>query len=140
VARTRFEEGDGTIERARALRRNATPAEDTLWSIVRGSAVAGYKFRRQQRFGAYYVDLVCHGAKLVVEIDGESHAHWIDADAHRTAYFRREGYREIRFTNADVITNPEGVYSALLAALTPSPSHSASPSGPLPRPRSERGL
>src|SRR3546814_19479512 len=49
VSKSRFELRDGTVDRARRLRRDATPAEKKLWSVLRGGGLNGYKFRRQQR-------------------------------------------------------------------------------------------
>ncbi len=111
-----------------------------MWTMVRGSAVAGCKFRRQQRIGPFFVDFVCQSARLILEIDGESHAQSADADQARTRFLEREGYRVVRFTNADVLTNPEGIYREVETALAPSPSHPAAPGGPLPLPQGERGL
>ncbi len=131
---------DGTIDRTRELRRNATPAETRLWSILRGSALDGRKFRRQQRLGAYYGDFVCQSARLVVEVDGDTHAGREAHDACRTAFLEQEGYRVLRFSNADVMTNVDGVAETIRTALAPSPSHPAKPGGPLPLPRGERRL
>ena len=138
----RYRAGDGTIERARQLRRDSTPAERKLWSILRGAALDGFKFRRQQRLGPFFGDFVCQAVKLVVEVDGETHAGAQAAgrDALRTAFLEREGYRVIRFANAEVIGNPDGVSEAIRLALAPSPSHAATPRGPLPLPRGERKL
>ncbi|NIJ07337.1 very-short-patch-repair endonuclease [Sphingomonas vulcanisoli] len=141
---TRFEESDDSIARARQLRRDATLAERKLWSILRAAALDGRKFRHQQRLGPFFGDFVCQAARLVIEIDGATH----DGDeaqaydARRTAYLAREGYRVIRFTNTDVMTNLEGVVGALRSVLavsdTPSPSHATVPRGPLPLPQGER--
>ena len=134
---TRYTEGDGTIERARKLRRESTPAEDKLWSVLRGRALADAKFRRQQRFGKFVADFVCQAARLIIEIDGDTHAteRGEEYDARRTAFLKQEGYRVIRFSNADVMGNLDGVASVILAELTPSPSHPAAPGGPLPLPQ-----
>ena len=120
------------------MRRDATPAENKLWSIVRGGVLDGHKFRRQQRLGPFFGDLVCQAARLVVEIDGDTHSGNEVYDARRTAFLEREGYRVIRFSNADVMTNVEGVAEAIRNALRPSPSHPATPGGPLPLPHGER--
>jgi very-short-patch-repair endonuclease len=47
-----------------------TEAENILWQSLRGSRLAGLKFRRQQVIEGFIADFFCHGAKLVVEIDG----------------------------------------------------------------------
>jgi len=52
----------------------------------------------------------------VIEIDGDTHAD-PDQDAYdlaRTKWLEAQGYRVIRFTNADVHANLEGVLKVLL--------------------------
>ena len=139
MALSRYTRDDGTIARARELRRNATTAETKLWSVLRGGALDGHKFRRQQRLGPFYGDLVCQAQRLVIEIDGDTHAQTELYDARRTAFLEREGYQVLRFTNAEVMTNIEGVAAVIRASLAPSPSHSAAPSGPLPLPQRGEG-
>ncbi len=55
---------------ARALRKQATKAEDILWAQLRASRFHGAKFRRQAPFDRYVADFYCHAAKLVIELDG----------------------------------------------------------------------
>ena len=71
VTKSRFELRDGTVDRARRLRRDATPAEKKLWSALRGSNIGGFKFRRQQRLGPFVADFACQSARLVIEVDGD---------------------------------------------------------------------
>src|SRR3546814_8454866 len=120
--------------------RDATPGEKELWSVLRGGGLNGYKFRRQQRLGPFVADFVCQSARLVIEVDGDSHARQIDYDARRTSFLAEEGYRVLRFTNRDVTDNLEGVYRAIELALAggTSPSHAASPRGPPPLPHRAR--
>ncbi|WP_156421082.1 endonuclease domain-containing protein, partial [Sphingopyxis sp. H077] len=129
MTKSRFELRDGTVDRARRLRGDATPAEKKLWSVLRGSNMGGFKFRRQQRLGPFVADFACQSARLAIEVDGDSHAHQIEYDARRTEFLMREGYRVLRFTNLDVMDNLEGVCRAIELALAgkPSPSHAASP-------------
>ncbi len=140
MAKSRYTVGDGTIDRARDLRRNSTPAEIKLWSVLRGGALDGHKFRRQQRLGPFFADFVCQAARIVVEIDGETHVGDEERDARRTAFLEREGYRVLRFSNADVMQNVEGLTQVIRSAFGPSPSHPAAPGGPLPLPHGERRL
>ncbi|MBB3983634.1 very-short-patch-repair endonuclease [Sphingobium fontiphilum] len=135
----RYKVGDGTIARARDLRKNPTPAEGALWNAVRKSQLNGLKFRRQQRIGPYFVDFACLAMRLIVEVDGETHAMTRAYDAKRTLFLENEGYHVLRFDNRDVLSNLEGVLANICRALVPSPSHSAKPSGPLPLPQGERG-
>jgi very-short-patch-repair endonuclease len=64
---------------------------------VRGRRLDGWKFRRQQPIGPYYVDFYCPAARLVVEIDGPTHddAHCA-YDLRRQAWLEAEGYKVVR--------------------------------------------
>ena len=104
-------------QRARRLRRNATGAEKTLWSLLRRKQLAGYRFRRQVPLGPYIVDLACLSARLVIEVDGGQHARSVDRDKHRTQWLEARGYRVLRFWNNDVLGNPDGVLQNILHAL-----------------------
>lgn len=59
---------------AKQFHRETTPAERTLWKAVRRKQVQGFRFRRQQVIEGFIVDFYCHGARLVIEVDGEIHA------------------------------------------------------------------
>jgi BirA family biotin operon repressor/biotin-[acetyl-CoA-carboxylase] ligase len=103
-------------ERARALRREATPAERLLWRyLARGQL--GAKFSRQMPVGPYFADFLCRELRMIVELDGFSHEMRQEADAARTLAIEALGYRVLRFTNADVLGNVEGVALALQAAI-----------------------
>ncbi|WP_308815662.1 DUF559 domain-containing protein [Sphingomonas sp. GV3] len=77
------------------------------------------------RWGRIFCDFLCRRWKLVVELDGESHLSGQD-DLQRDLYMIGQGYRVLRFTNAVVLGNAEGVISVIIAALadgpTPTPS------------------
>src|SRR6476646_9145829 len=109
----------GTIGRARNLRTHATDAERKLWYKLRELKALGYHFRRQVPFRSYILDFVEHSAKLVIELDGGQHGE----DAHRSrdeirdSALRSEGYRVMRFWNADVLTDADLVTEYLLAEL-----------------------
>ena len=68
--------------------------------------------------GNYYVDFICHGAKLIIELDGSQHAEPenIAYDAIRTQYLQSLGYRVLRFWNGEVLKNRNGIMDAILAA------------------------
>ncbi|MEO6064120.1 MAG: endonuclease domain-containing protein [Thermoflexales bacterium] len=104
-----------TTGRARALRRRQSTPEARLWQALRNRQLAVFKFRRQHPIGRYIVDFCCESAKLVVEVDGDSHA-GAEAearDASRTAALEGYGYRAIRFTNEDVGKRFEAVLEAI---------------------------
>ena len=68
----------------------------------------------------YIADFVCNSARLVVELDGETHdfVSRIERDLMRDAWFESQGYVVLRFTNDDVLTNLEGVIAAIHAAAS----------------------
>ena len=99
-------------ERARQLRRDATPAERKLWRLLSRYRPA---FTRQLVVGPYIVDLACREAKLAIELDGSQHLDQQEYDGKRTAYLESIGWRVIRLWNSDVMTNPEGAAEYLLA-------------------------
>jgi very-short-patch-repair endonuclease len=94
---------------ARALRRQATRAEDILWAQLRASRFHGAKFRRQVPFDRFVVDFYCHAAKLVVEVNAKQHEWFADYDAGRTEILERLGVRILRFTNAEVCDDLDSV-------------------------------
>ena len=133
-------DGSEALSRSRELRRFATDAERLLWGKLRARRLEGFKFRRQFWIGTYIADFACFEARLVVEADGSQHGEMKEYDVRRDAYLRNEGYRVIRVWNNEVMTNLDGVLEAIRSALferVPSPSHSASPSGPLPLSKGE---
>ena len=101
---------------ARAMRRIATDAERKLWLLLRDRRLDGIKFRRQVPFGPYILDLVCFERKVVIEVDGGQHGA-SEADKIRDARLRAEGFQVVRYWNNDVLKNPEGVLTDLLARL-----------------------
>jgi BirA family biotin operon repressor/biotin-[acetyl-CoA-carboxylase] ligase len=103
---------DRGTDRARDLRNNATPAERKLWQYLRKS-LAGAKFSRQLKVGAFYPDFLCRELKLIVELDGHSHDVAPERDVWRDRYLSEQGYQVLRFTNADVMKNTEGVVTAI---------------------------
>ena len=108
-----------TVARSRALRREMTPAERALRAGLR-RAFPGVHFRYQSPLGPYYPDIVCHGAKLIVEIDGSQHAEAIEYDAERTAFLESRGYKVLRFWNNQVLQELDSVLT-LIATHLPSP-------------------
>jgi len=103
-------------DRARAMRREPTPAERAMWGLLRSGRLAGLKFRRQAPLGAYIADFACHSSKVIVECDGGQHA---DSayDAARDAWFRSRGFQVLRFWNGEVIERPGGVAESILRAV-----------------------
>ena len=114
---------------AKALRRRMTRAETLLWRYLKANHVEGLSFRRQTPMGPYIVDFVCHAARVVVELDGDTHDFEAQqrGDGVRDAWLASRGYVVQRFTNDDVLSNLEGVLvsirevaSARLPGIPPS--------------------
>jgi very-short-patch-repair endonuclease len=105
--------------RGRELRQNANPAEQRMWSILRNKRMGGFKFRRQHGIGTYIADFVCLPARLVIEVDGDTHGNDERQvrDAKRTETLERSGYRVIRFWNHEVLTSTDDVSAAIAKAL-----------------------
>jgi len=104
---------------AKSLRTQPTPFEVRFWRLIHPLRQAGWHFRKQAPIGRYVVDFVCHRARLIVEIDGDSHysARGIASDVVRTGFLTGEGFRVLRFTNHEVMENEEAVYLAVSGTL-----------------------
>ena len=113
----------GLGNRAHTLRTNQTDAEQRLWKLLRAKRLEGWKFRRQFPIGRYIVDFACPAARLIVEADGGQHSESAH-DVVRDQWLAGEGWNVIRFWNTDILTNEEGVLSAVLASLPPLPNPS----------------
>ena len=147
-------------QRAKSLRHTMMRAETLLWRYLKAHHIDGLGFRRQVPMQGYVADFACHAARLIVELDGESHdfVSRQQSDLRRDEWFRSQGYTVLRFTNQQVLSNLEGVVAAIREAsaqkLGSPPSLSlphkgggntrttvrdlaadASPSPPLPRKR-----
>jgi very-short-patch-repair endonuclease len=107
--------------RARALRRNPTDAERSLWKHLRKLQISGHRFRRQHPLGRYVVDFICLERRLVVELDGGPHALKTSYDTQRDKWLRSEGFRVLRIWNNEVFANIEGVKTAIWMALEEQP-------------------
>ena len=99
------------------MRTDGTPAERKLWhDFLRGLP---QKFTRQKPLGRYIADFYCSESRLVIEVDGDSHFTAVGEghDAERTQWLKSRGIRVLRFTNAEVLQEFEGVCSVVLNEL-----------------------
>ena len=105
--------------RARSLRRDMTKAERTIWYGLRAHRLEGAGFRRQTPVGPYIVDFLSHAAKLIIEIDGGQHFNDQNEvrDRGRDAFLASKGFRVVRFSNHDVITNRVGVLETIATVV-----------------------
>ena len=101
--------------RAKQLRQAMTRAETLLWRHLKADRIDGLGFRRQVPIRNYIADFICMSAKIVVELDGDSHdfEERQNADQTRDAFFVSEGFHVLRFTNEQVMSNLEGVVETI---------------------------
>lgn len=87
---------------ARELRQNMTKYERLLW--YRCLRTCPLRFQRQKPIGRYIVDFYCAKAKLVIELDGSGHYEEAqeEYDKKRTAYLKRMGLCELRYSNLQI--------------------------------------
>ena len=116
----------GAVARARRPRKALTLPEKRLWADLRRTPL---HVRRQAPTGRYVSDFIIHDCKLI-EIDGPTHGFPERelADAQRDVWFASQGYRTLRFTNARVMDDIEGVPSDIQAAALSPPSPALPPS------------
>ena len=118
--------------RARDMRKGMTEPETRLWLELRAGRFHGIKFRRQKVIGRFIADFAANEPKLIIELDGDTHAANADYDAERTRYLEAQKYRVVRFRNAEVMGNMDGVLQRLgeiVEALRDAPLPTPSPEG-----------
>jgi very-short-patch-repair endonuclease len=105
-----------TIRRARALRREMSPAERLLWRELR-KRPAGLKFRPQHPSGPHVADFFCHSARLVVEVDGDAHdfVKRAERDEQRDAWFAQREFDVMRVPAVEVFRNLNSVVAGIVA-------------------------
>jgi len=109
IMQTEYKHNRNLTPAARELRKNMTPQEKQLWyQFLRRYPV---RILKQKVIGNFIADFYCAKAKLVIELDGSQH--YFDAglayDKERTDIINAYGIEVIRFSNADVDGNFEGV-------------------------------
>ena len=88
-----------------------------MWAHLRAERFAAFKFSRQHHIGPYFADFCCVTRHRIIELDGNQHAEPERTDPLRTACLTEQGYRAMRFWNAEVNTQIEDVLEAIYAAL-----------------------
>jgi len=118
-----------------------TDAERRLWWHLERIPLADTHFRKQASIGPYVADFVCHGAKLVLEVDGSQHGllNGLESDAARSAWLRTQGYRVLRFWNHEVMNQIDVVLDTIYAALYTANSNGAGADTPTPNPSPQGG-
>ncbi len=111
------------VQRAKSARKTPTGPEKKLWDKIKAKQLGNHKFRRQEPIGRYIADFTCYEKKLIIEIDGDTHANSAEYDKRRTQELNNLGFKVIRFSNREILENIEGVLLAILTTLNnPPPS------------------
>ncbi|WP_291240940.1 vitamin B12 dependent-methionine synthase activation domain-containing protein [Flavobacterium sp.] len=94
-------------EKAKEMRNKPTEAEKMLWNVLSNKGIENYKFRRQHIVGEYIVDFICLEKRLIIEVDGAVHNDLaqIEHDKQRTEWLESKGFKVIRFTNNQVLSD-----------------------------------
>jgi len=97
-------------EHAKDMRKYPTDAEAFLWRWLKGKAL-GVGFKRQCVILDFIADFYCPEKELVIEIDGGYHNNTkqIRWDEARSQQLEEKGYRILRFTNEQVLSDIENV-------------------------------
>ncbi len=111
-----------------------TQAEVFVWVRLQRGRLSGFHFRKQHPVGPFIADFACASSRVLIEIDGETH--WRDferrRDAVRTAFLERAGWTVVRFQNAEVYSNEDGVVETVLRFVSEGEEASAASRRPLP--------
>ena len=97
---------------AHKLRSEMTKAEASLWKYaLKARKMKGYQFRRQRPVFKYIADFMCTELRLVIEVDGITHAFEETAikDSRKDHDLASLGIRVLRFADDDVLKNIHGV-------------------------------
>lgn len=98
------------INYRRKLRKDMNKGESLVWSKLRNSQL-GVRFCRQYSIGPFIVDFYCPSKKIVVEIDGLTHADEkvFEYDQRRQSYLEKLGISVKRYNSDEVFNNLDNV-------------------------------
>ena len=104
-------------------RKKPTFAEETLWNYLKCDAL-GVRFRRQHVLDCFIADFACLSHRLTIEIDGGYHndEEQAEYDRLRTLAIQKLGFRELRFSNEQLLGNIDGVITKIKEALVAPPA------------------
>jgi len=110
-----------TRTRAKKLRTELTKAEAAMWNMLRDFRSRGARFRRETPIGPYIADFAWLSARIVVEVDGDSHetSNGRKHDLPRDFFLQSQGFTVLRFDNAQVIDGPDHVFLTIEQVILP---------------------
>ena len=98
-------------ELARTLRKNQTPSEKSLWTILQKRRLGGHKILRQKpiiyeddrkKLSFFIADFYCSKTKTVIEVDGKIHDYQKYYDQERDKVINAMGLRVLRIKNDEL--------------------------------------
>ena len=104
---------------AKQQRRAMSLPEVKLWALLRRSP-GGLGFRRQHPIGPYVADFYCPAARLVIEVDGQTHDFTVERDEARDEYMRALGLTILRIRAVEVMRDALSVADGLVRLCGPS--------------------
>ena len=106
------------FKKAKELRKCCTEAENILWTKLNRNQILGLQFRRQHPIDRFIADFYCAKIKLVIEADGSIHElpENKDYDIGRSEILNDFGITVIRFNNAQIISDIDGVVKEIKEA------------------------
>ena len=112
------------VEFARLRRQMADEFERQMWQLRRNRRRCNQKFRREHPLGIYTADFYCVAAKLVIEVDGDSHLtkEARQYDRVRDQWMKKQGIRILRFTCTEVERETHRILKMIDQALMENPS------------------
>ncbi|MNL52881.1 hypothetical protein D3C87_1760900 [compost metagenome] len=92
-----------------------------MWDMLRDLRPLGARFRRETPIGPYIADFAWLSARIVVEVDGDSHEtdHGRRHDGERDAFMKRQGFAVLRFDNHQIIDGPDFVFLTIEQHIAP---------------------
>ncbi|MGK6316505.1 endonuclease domain-containing protein [Neorhizobium sp. DT-125] len=110
-----------TRGRAQRLRRELTKAEVEMWTMLRDLRPFGARFRRETPIGPYIADFAWLSARIVVEVDGDTHEtdYGRRHDLKRDEFLKSQGFIVLRFDNGQVLDGPDYVFLTIEKHVAP---------------------
>ena len=102
-----------------SLRTYGTPAEATLWRILKNKQFDGWRWRRQHSIGNIILDFYCPKTKLGIELDGNHHfsSGGQIADEIKTEILNDFGIKVIHIENNLLWKTPDAILELIKKEL-----------------------
>lgn len=96
---------------SRRLRSEMTDCEKLLWQKINRRQILDVQFYRQKPIGRFILDFYANYPRMAIELDGGQHydPEQRAQDLDRDRYVKASGIYVLRFSNADVLQNCDGV-------------------------------